>query len=137
MLLFEVVLGHERSVAVPLFRARALRAREFLGGVGFAALCGGQPVSPLRCPAGRLDVAAVLLGSPEAFLGLALARGRVEFGGELLGAAGGQHGGQARERVARRLDGRVLGVRRLGLFGEVEVVGRAAAGEGGVGEFLA
>jgi anti-anti-sigma factor len=68
---------------------------------------------------------------------LALAGGRVEFGGEVLGVAGGEHGGEAGERVACGLDGRVFGVRRLGLFSEVKVVGGPAAGEGGVGEFLA
>jgi hypothetical protein len=137
VLLLERELGHERSFAVPMLRARALCAGEFRGGVGSAALRGGQPVSPLGCPARRLDVAAVLLGSPEAFLGLALAGGGVELGGELLGVAGGQHGGQAGERVAGRLDERVFGVRGIGLFGEVEVVLGPAAGECGVGEFLA
>ena len=62
--------------------------------------------------------------------------GRVKFGCEFLGAAAGEHGGEALERIACRLDGRVFGVRRVGLFGEVEVVGLAAARERGVAEFL-
>ena len=137
MVLVEVVLGHERSFAVPMLRACALRTREFVGGVGLAALCGGQPVSPLRRPAGCLDVAALPLCPPKAFLGCSDRGGGVELDAELLGAAGGEHGGEPLERVAGRFDGRVLGVRPVGLLGEVEVVGGAAAGEGGVGELAA
>ena len=77
--------------------------RKSVGG-GLVALRGGQSVSAHRRPAGRLDVAALVPGSPEAFLGSALAGGGVELSGELLGAAGGQHGGRARERVAHRLN---------------------------------
>jgi hypothetical protein len=68
---------------------------------------------------------------------LALAGDGVALGGELLGAAGGEHGGQPGEWVASEFDLRVFGVRRLGLFGEVQVVGLAPAREGGVGELLA
>ena len=136
-MLVEVMLRDEWSFAVLSFSACALRACEIGGGVGLSAARGGQPVSPLRRPAGRLDVAAILLGVPEAFLRLALPCVRVELGSELLGAAGGEHGGKSRDRVAGRLDRRELRVRRLGLFGEIEMVGRAAAGESRVREFLA
>jgi hypothetical protein len=135
--LLEFALGHERSYAVLSFRADTLRAREIVDGVRFAAPCGGEAVSALRRPTGGLDLAPVLLRSPQAILGLALAGGRVELGRELLGAAGGQHAGQALERIPRRLDRRVLGVWRVGLFGEVEVVRGPAPRQGGVGEFLA